>query len=91
MKPVEEYVNNVVEAIMENFFPQLAQDHYQTYKRVLSEPIILTGGMACIPGLKERIQQLLSRRAGAEGHRHLQRPPGPGASDRRLPHIRVHA
>jgi actin-like ATPase involved in cell morphogenesis len=60
MKPVEEYVNNVVEAIMENFFPQLAQDHYQTYKRVLSEPIILTGGMACIPGLKERIQQLLS-------------------------------
>lgn len=60
MKPVEEYVNNVVEAIMENFFPQLAQDHYQTYKRVLSEPIILTGGMACIPGLKEKIQQLLS-------------------------------
>jgi len=60
MKPVEEYVNNVVEAVMENFFPQLAQDHYQTYKRVLSEPIILTGGMACIPGLKERIQQLLS-------------------------------
>jgi len=60
MKPVEEYVNNVVEAIMENFFPQLAQDHYQTYKRVLTEPIILTGGMACIPGLKERIQQLLS-------------------------------
>ncbi len=60
MKPVEEYVNNVIEAIMENFFPQLAQDHYQTYKRVLTEPIILTGGMACIPGLRERIQQLLS-------------------------------
>lgn len=36
MKPVEEYVNNVIEAIMENFFPQLAQDHYQTYKRVLT-------------------------------------------------------
>ena len=59
MKPVEEYVGNVVEAIMENFFPQLAQDHYQTYKRVLTEPIILTGGMACIPGLRERIQQQL--------------------------------
>ncbi|HMK45354.1 MAG TPA: cell division protein FtsA [Methanocella sp.] len=60
MKPVEEYVNNVIEAIMENFFPQLAQDHYQTYKRVLVEPIILTGGMACIPGLRDRIQQMLS-------------------------------
>lgn len=60
MKPVEEYVNNVIEAIMENFFPQLAQDHYQTYKRVLTEPIVLTGGMACIPGLKERVEQMLS-------------------------------
>jgi len=60
MRPVDEYVDEVIRAFSDFFLSQLAQTHYQAYKRVLSEPIVLTGGMACIPGLAEMLQKKLS-------------------------------
>jgi len=59
MRPVEEYVDEVIDAFSKFFLSRLSQSHYPTYKRVLSEPIILTGGMACIPGLAEVMQKQL--------------------------------
>jgi actin-related protein len=60
MRPVEEYVSDVITSFTRSFLPQLAQNNYPTYKKVLAEPIILTGGMACIPGLAEVLQKKLT-------------------------------
>lgn len=59
MDALERYVVEAVEGIANEFLPQLANDHPKVYKHALEEPIVLTGGMAAIPGLPEAFERRL--------------------------------
>ncbi|UPM43214.1 rod shape-determining protein [Halocatena salina] len=59
MDALDRYVDDAVDAIANEFLPQLATDHTKVYKHVLNEPIALTGGMAAVPGLPETFERRL--------------------------------
>jgi actin-like ATPase involved in cell morphogenesis len=59
-RALEEYVDDAVDEIANDFLPQFANDHMKAYKLALEEPIVLTGGMACIPGVVEAFEERLS-------------------------------
>jgi len=65
MDAVDEYVDEVVEEFANAFLPELANDHMKVYQLALDRPIVLTGGMACIPGIvdefAERASEALDR------------------------------
>jgi actin-like ATPase involved in cell morphogenesis len=60
MDAVDEYLDDVVEEVSNAFLPDLANDSMKVYQLALSKPIVLTGGMACIPGLVEEFETRLS-------------------------------
>jgi cell division ATPase FtsA len=60
MDALDRYVDEAVDVIANTFLPQLANDHLRIYKQTLAEPLVLTGGMACIPGLLEAVEARLS-------------------------------
>ncbi|MFC4360026.1 hypothetical protein ACFO0N_18920 [Halobium salinum] len=60
MDAVDEFVDAAVEAVADDFLPGVAQEHVRVYRRALDRPIVLTGGMACIPGLVEEFETRLS-------------------------------
>ncbi|MEF8856766.1 MAG: rod shape-determining protein [Haloplanus sp.] len=60
MDAVDEYVDEAVEEIANAFLPELANDHIKVYQLALDRPIVLTGGMACIPGIVEEFEERLS-------------------------------
>jgi hypothetical protein len=57
---VDEYLDAVVEEVADTFLPELASNSTTVYQRALSQPVVLTGGMACIPGLVEEFEERLS-------------------------------
>lgn len=59
MDALDRYLDDAVDEIANSFLPQLANDHITLYKQTLDEPIVLTGGMACIPGLLEAFEERL--------------------------------
>ena len=65
MDAVDEYLDEVVEEFANSFLPELANDHMKVYQLSLDQPIVLTGGMACIPGIvdefAERASEALNR------------------------------
>ena len=60
MEPLNDYVDDAVDEVANNFLSQLANDHMKPYQLALSEPIVLTGGMACIPGIVDVFEERLS-------------------------------
>jgi len=60
MDACNEYLDEVVDEFANSFLPELANDHMKVYGLALSKPIVLTGGMACIPGIVEEFQDRLS-------------------------------
>lgn len=60
MDALDEYVDEAVDEIANTFLPQFANDYIKTYKRTLDEPIVLTGGMACVPGIVDEFEERLS-------------------------------
>jgi hypothetical protein len=60
MDACNEYLDEVVDEFANSFLPELANDHMKVYGLALSKPIVLTGGMACIPGIVEEFQERLS-------------------------------
>jgi hypothetical protein len=60
MDAVDEYVDEVVDEVANSFLPELANDYMKVYQLALDQPIVLTGGMACIPGLADEVQERLS-------------------------------
>ena len=60
MEPLDDYVDDAVDEVANNFLSQLANDHMKPYQLALSEPIVLTGGMACIPGIVDVFEERLS-------------------------------
>ncbi len=63
-RPVERYLENLVDYVVLEFLPSLAEFNFKMYKKVLESDFILTGGMAEIPGLKEKFATLLSEKLG---------------------------
>jgi hypothetical protein len=53
MDAVEEYVEEAVAAVADGPLLDLARDHPEVYDRALDAPIVVTGGMACIPGFAD--------------------------------------
>jgi len=60
MDAVDEYVDEAVEEVANAFLPELANDHIKVYQLALDRPVVLTGGMACIPGIVEEFEERLS-------------------------------
>lgn len=65
MDAVDEYLDEVIEEFANTFLPELANDHMKVYQHALDQPIVLTGGMACVPGIVEefsnRASEVLNR------------------------------
>ena len=60
MEPLDDYVDDAVDEVANNFLSQLANDHMKPYQLALGRPLAITGGMACIPGLTEEFEKRLS-------------------------------
>ncbi|GGJ10573.1 hypothetical protein GCM10008995_20520 [Halobellus salinus] len=60
MEPLDDYIDDAVDEVANNFLAQLANDHMKPYQLALSKPIVLTGGMACIPGIVDVFEERLS-------------------------------
>ncbi|QLG29268.1 rod shape-determining protein [Halorarum halophilum] len=54
------YLDAAVDAVANEFLPELANDYMKPYQLALANPIALTGGMACIPGMTEEFEKRLS-------------------------------
>jgi hypothetical protein len=59
MDAVDEYLDDVVDEVANEFLSDLANDHMRVYQLALSEPVVVTGGMACIPGIVEAFERRL--------------------------------
>ena len=60
MDACNQYLDEAVDEIANSFLPELANDHIKVYQLALEQPIVLTGGMACIPGIVEEFEKRLS-------------------------------
>ncbi len=60
MDAVDDYLDEVVEEFANTFLPGLANDHMKVYQLALDRPVVLTGGMACIPGIVEEFEDRAS-------------------------------
>jgi hypothetical protein len=60
MDPLDDYLDDVVDEIANEFLPELANDHMKVYQLALDQPVAVTGGMACIPGIVEEFERRLS-------------------------------
>lgn len=60
MDAVDEYLDEVVTEVADSFLPDLASDNMKVYQLTLDRPVVLTGGMACIPGIVEEFESRLS-------------------------------
>jgi actin-like ATPase involved in cell morphogenesis len=60
MDAMNDYLDEAVDTVANEFLPELANDHIKVYQLALDEPIVITGGMACIPGLVAEFEARLS-------------------------------
>jgi actin-like ATPase involved in cell morphogenesis len=60
MEPLDDYLDEVVDEVANNFLSELANSHIKPYQIALSRPIALTGGMACLPGIVDEFEERLS-------------------------------
>ena len=66
MDAVNEYLDDSVDELANTFLPELANNYMKVYQLALDRPIVLTGGMACIPGIVEQFQERLSEELNRE-------------------------
>ncbi|MDY6819385.1 MAG: hypothetical protein SVG88_12050 [Halobacteriales archaeon] len=59
MDACNDYLDDVVDEVANSFLPELANDYMKVYQRALAEPIVLTGGMACLPGVVDAFETRL--------------------------------
>ena len=60
MDACNDYLDEVVDEIANSFLPDLANDYMKVYQLALDQPIVLTGGMACVPGIVDEFEDRLS-------------------------------
>jgi hypothetical protein len=66
MDACNDYLDEVVDEFANTFLSQLANDHMKIYQLALDRPIVLTGGMACIPGIVEAFENRVSETLGRD-------------------------
>lgn len=66
MDAVDAYVDEVVEEFANVFMPAFDQEHMKIRQRALRNPIVLTGGMACIPGIADEFADRVSVELGID-------------------------
>ncbi len=66
MDACDEYLDDVVEEFANTFLSQLASDHMRLYQLALERPVVLTGGMACVPGIVEEFEVRASAALGRD-------------------------
>lgn len=66
MDAVDSYLDDVVDQYANVFMPTLDQQYLKTRQRALHNPIVLTGGMACIPGIESEFADRLSVELGLD-------------------------
>jgi hypothetical protein len=66
MDACNEYLDDVVDEFANTFLSQLASDHMKVYQLALDRPVVLTGGMACIPGIVEEFEDRVGEALGRE-------------------------
>jgi hypothetical protein len=66
MDAVDDYLEGVVDQFANVFMPALDQDHMKIRQRALENPIVLTGGMACIPGIETEFAERVSVELGID-------------------------
>ncbi len=54
------YLDEAVDRVANEFLPDFANEYMKPYQMALSNPIALTGGMACLPGLADEFERRLS-------------------------------
>ncbi|MFB6113125.1 MAG: hypothetical protein ABEJ58_03350 [Halodesulfurarchaeum sp.] len=72
---IDDYVDEVVDRVANAFMPALDQDHLKVRQNALRNPFVLTGGMACIPGIEDEFAERLSAELGIEVE--ATKPPSP--------------
>jgi hypothetical protein len=60
MDACNQYLDQVVDMVANELLPDLANDYMKVYQLALDEPIVLTGGMACVPGIVDEFERRLS-------------------------------
>jgi len=60
MDAVDEYLDDAVDELANTFLPELANDYMKVYQLALDRPIVITGGMGCIPGIVDEFERRLS-------------------------------
>lgn len=66
MDPVEEYLGAVVARFAGEFLSQLAGQYRRIQRLALDRPVVLTGGMACLPGFVDEFQRRLRETVDAD-------------------------
>jgi activator of 2-hydroxyglutaryl-CoA dehydratase len=66
MDACNEYLDDAVQEFCNTFLPELANDYMKVYKLALDSPIVLTGGMACIPGIVDEFEARASEELDRE-------------------------
>jgi hypothetical protein len=66
MDACDEYLDDAVEEFANTFLPELANDYMKVYQLALDRPVVLTGGMACIPGIVEEFERRVSEELDRE-------------------------
>jgi len=66
MDPVEEYLDTVVARFADEFLSQLSGQYRRIQRLALEQPVVLTGGMACLPGTVGEFQRRLRGAVEAE-------------------------
>jgi len=66
MDACNEYLDDAVQEFCNTFLPELANDYMKVYQLALDRPIVLTGGMACIPGIVDHFEERVSEELDRE-------------------------
>ena len=66
MDAVDEYLDEAVQEFSNTFLSQLANNHMKIYQLALDQPIVLTGGMACVPGIVDEFEARVSEELGRD-------------------------
>ncbi|AAG18772.1 MULTISPECIES: rod shape-determining protein [Halobacterium] len=66
MDAVDEFVDAAVDEVANVFLPDLASDYVKIYQQALDNPIVLTGGMGCIPGIVSEFETRLGEEIDRE-------------------------
>ncbi|MFB6297562.1 MAG: hypothetical protein ABEH56_03480 [Salinirussus sp.] len=66
MSACDDYLDEAVDQFANSFLSQLANDHMRIYQLALDRPIVLTGGMACIPGVVDAFEERASEELDRE-------------------------